>query len=592
MNSIAEATKSTINTIKIRALLSKALNSDPNPTPGYLFPKIASASKTPGGSDVILAQLLKIITPSKSQRSNNTSTSVVVESEYHGHQSNTTNNNASVGTALSSAYGDSVHVILKAIKILRQLAQTGSVEIRMQMARQAKQPLANLVGFRGEWDPIHGDQFNINIRQAAEDLIEYLHAHPVTEHEMLAQSKEHGGELEDDESDEDTGSGMLSVKESEMLKNSSQGLPGFGNPEFEDSSSDDEVDKADRVGRRHRTSASAATSSSRHGRRGKKGRRDHDSPPEPPLPGYGSDSLHGMGQGGQRRDESKSLMDRLVDRLQELTAPPPPMAMHAAKRQQERRRQKLFVGEYSMADGTFDMVASIPKGTSASGMSSSGDLGDPLASSSASLAKGPTGSTVSIMGTNPFRRFPRMPGQILGGWAEPGEDISHTQKWNRTFRPHAITEARHPVSQQVYQLAQSLQMGFIRTSLLAGMRSSNDLDADDGNDGATLSKATNEKDLEEENDDLESDFVLWGTAKSICDVVIKGIADYRQGDGEASKTTAPSSSTGLRTLQVPVITGLLRDMTDWIEQEDWDRRLMVLNVLVPRSGQCRVFLPM
>ncbi|KAF9973052.1 hypothetical protein BGZ73_003741 [Actinomortierella ambigua] len=564
MNSIAEVTKTTINTIKIRALLSKALSSDPKPTPGYLFPEIARNDP------------------------NNTSTSTT-----------STHNHANAGIALSSTYDDSVHVILKALKILRQLAQSGSVEIRMQMARLAKQPLANLVGFRGELDPVHGDQWNLSVRQAADDLVEYLHAHPIQEHELVAarEREEEQRGAQSDEFDDEEGAGeFLSMKESELLKNSTQGLPGFGSPDFEDSSSDDE---GDRVGRRQRRrDNNPAAGSSQSGRRShRRPPRERTPPPEPPLPGFGNDSLDGA-HGTNKNDRHPSLMGRLVDRLQELAAPAPPtaMALHAAKRQQERRRQKLFVGEYSMADELPMPTTGIEKGGVAT-ESGSHDLFAPQPRSSTSLSSAaaspsPTlaaaqkrlAGPISIMGTNPFRRFPRQPGQILGGWAEPGEDVAQTQKWNRTMVvsgggegahtdtmsgiiPRRVEEtSRHPVSLQVYLLAQNIQTGFVRTSPVFSTKN-NDIgremkDKKEKNENTT-------PDSEDDEDELESEFMLWGTAKTICDTILKAIK--AEHTAEASPSTTGSQT--LVTPCVPVVTGLLRDLNDWIEHEDWDRRL-------------------
>ncbi|KAF9165937.1 hypothetical protein DFQ26_009071 [Actinomortierella ambigua] len=591
MNSIAEATKSTINTIKIRALLSKALSSDPKPTPGYLFPEIASGS-------------------SSSNSGNNT---------YANNNNNNHNSsNTSAGTALSSTYDDSVHVILKALKILRQLAQSGSVEIRMQMARLAKQPLANLVGFRGEWDPIHGDQWNHSVRQAAEDLVEYLHAHPVQEHELVAAATmtrkerlvEEEGEVAgmqkvvsnefDDDDDEDAGE-FLSVRESELLKSSTQGLPGFGNPEFEESSSDDE---GDRVGQRQRRGQRHGKSSGRSGQRRRLPREQRTPPPEPPLPGFGSDSLQGSHGTRSNAGHPPSLMDRLVDRLQELAAPAPPtaMALNAAKRQQERRRQKLFVGEYSMADeqppistrggggegeerfGSESLLAPLSPSSTTAPISTS-------SMASSSLKAAPATGPVSIMGTNPFRRFPRQPGLILGGWAEPGEGVSQTQKWNRTLRAGAgvrrVEEtSRHPVSLQVYSLAQNVQTGFVRTSpgvLSAHHNDSSNIIENNNDDKSKMKPVPGleqetqpelSEDDDDDNSDLESDFVLWGTAKTVCDIVLEAIK-VEQSSGEQGAT----GSQALAMPSVPVVTGLLRDLNDWIEHEDWDRRLKYLYLL-------------
>ena len=59
-------------------------------------------------------------------------------------------------------------MLLKALKILRQLAQSGSAEFRSSLARRGKSVLAEAVTYRGQWDEIHGDRLNENIRTAAE----------------------------------------------------------------------------------------------------------------------------------------------------------------------------------------------------------------------------------------------------------------------------------------------------------------------------------------------------------------------------------------------------------------------------------------
>lgn len=59
-------------------------------------------------------------------------------------------------------------MLLKAVKILRQLAQSGSVEFRRSLPRQGKGLLAELVGYRGPWDEVHGDRFNNDVRTVTE----------------------------------------------------------------------------------------------------------------------------------------------------------------------------------------------------------------------------------------------------------------------------------------------------------------------------------------------------------------------------------------------------------------------------------------
>ncbi|KAG0344232.1 hypothetical protein BG004_004630, partial [Podila humilis] len=166
MNHIAETTKSTISIIQAHALLAKALSNDNKPTPGYLFPEIAQLTKVPATSAVVLAQLLKTITPTTAARSTLTNTAA-------------SSSLATRSTGTSQSYSSSAHVLLKAVKILRQLAQSGSIEFRQSLARQGKGLLVELVGYHGAWDEVHGDKYNNDVRTITEDLIEYMHANPV-----------------------------------------------------------------------------------------------------------------------------------------------------------------------------------------------------------------------------------------------------------------------------------------------------------------------------------------------------------------------------------------------------------------------------
>lgn len=95
----------------------------------------------------MLAQLLKSISPTN----------------YNPDLRNTSSTSAS-----SHSYSSSAHVLLKAVKILRQLAQSGSIEFRQSLARQGKGLLAELVGYRGSWDEVHGDRFNNDVRIVTE----------------------------------------------------------------------------------------------------------------------------------------------------------------------------------------------------------------------------------------------------------------------------------------------------------------------------------------------------------------------------------------------------------------------------------------
>ncbi|GJJ72174.1 hypothetical protein EMPS_04531 [Entomortierella parvispora] len=470
MNQLTETTKSTINSIKTHALLSKALSNDAKPTPGYLFPEIAKLTQTPGTSSAVLAQLLKVLTPSGH---NNSGTGGASSTGFGGNASN---------------YASPPNVLLKALKILRQLAQSGSVEFRSSLARRGKSVLAETVTYRGQWDEIHGDRLNENIRTAAEDLIEYMHTNPVPEQE------------EDSESD------TFTPQESAVLKNASQGLKGFGNPEYDDSESEDSDSNTSRTGRRKKQTTRAT----------------------PPLPGFGNPAFE---------DESAlsepTLMTRLVDRLQEMAAPPPPMAMQAAYRQQEQRRQKLFVGEYSMRDESLE-----------------------------GLQK-PREGSITLMGTNPFRRTSRTVGVTAGGWSEKTPDASRRdESVSRMFPLYrsgvGLVRFRNATSESVYHLAQHLQTNVVRSKL-----AKEDPTTKTGS-VASLWDAPNATATVNDGDQT---FVIWGNANDLCQTVLEGLENEKSAIEGDSTPSTPA---------VTVMTGLLRDMTDWIEHEDWERRLHYL----------------
>ncbi|KAF9910010.1 hypothetical protein EC991_007629 [Linnemannia zychae] len=308
MNQLAESTIATINSLKAYTLLSKALANDPKPTPGYLFPEITRLTQSSGTCTAVLSQLLKVITASGHSTSTTASTFI--------RQNNSAIPGSGTGIApgqslSSSAYASSPHVILKALKILRQLAQSGSVEFRIQLARQGKGPLSEVVGYRGSWDEIHGDRLNEDIRTIAEDLIEYMHSNPVQDHEILEARQ------------------TLTAREAAVMQNSTQGLPGYGNPEYEDSESDEDIQRS--------KSVLKETSSKAKAKPRKKSEKKREDAVSPPLPGFGNPEFE-----QQNSQSEPTLMGKLFDRIQDLTAPPPPMAMRAAYRQQEQRRQKLL----------------------------------------------------------------------------------------------------------------------------------------------------------------------------------------------------------------------------------------------------------
>ncbi|KAF9362141.1 AP-4 complex accessory subunit Tepsin [Mortierella sp. AD094] len=490
MNQITQTTKSTINTIKAHALLAKALSNDPKPTPGYLFPEIARLTQSPATSAVVLSQLLKTVTSSGSSSSSNSQAFV-----------GSSNGSGAIGstTGTSPTYTNSPHVLLKALKILRQLVQSGSVEFRANLARRGKGLLAEMVGYRGQWDEIHGDKFNEDVRTVAEDLLEYMHANPVQEQD-------------DPELSED-----LTDREAAVLKNSTQDLQGFGNPEYDDSDSEDNISQKSATRGKKKATAKAA----------------------PPLPGFGNPAFE------KDIDYTEpTLMSRLVDRLQEMTAPPPPMAMRAAHRQQEQRRQKLFVGEYSMR-------------TDAHSRSKEGPI--------------------TLMGTNPFKRTTRTQGLVAGGWGEKTADGSgmSTQDYitSRIFPQYRSgtrsIQFRNTMAEAVYRLAQHIETGLVRSKFQSQLLTRDD-DARSSDLMDTVASLPTHRDPSSET------LLFWGASRDISNVVLEHLANEKSATLVDHLGDVKPPSPGQR---VSAMTGLVRDMIDWIEQEDWERRIRYLFVL-------------
>ncbi|KAF9117983.1 DNA-directed RNA polymerase, partial [Mortierella sp. 14UC] len=84
--------RTTINTLKAHALLSKALANDPKPIPSYLFPEIACLTQSPETCAAVLSQLLKVITPSGYPASSSSKSSTFIG------RSNSTTPGAETGT--------------------------------------------------------------------------------------------------------------------------------------------------------------------------------------------------------------------------------------------------------------------------------------------------------------------------------------------------------------------------------------------------------------------------------------------------------------------------------------------------------------
>ncbi|KAG0019813.1 AP-4 complex accessory subunit Tepsin [Podila clonocystis] len=476
MNHIAETTKSTIGIIQAHALLAKALSNDSKPTPGYLFPEIAQLTNTPATCSVVLAQLLKTISPTN----------------YNPNLRNT----STTSSSSSHSYSSSAHVLLKAVKILRQLAQSGSADFRRSLARQGKGMLAELVGYRGSWDEVHGDRFNSDVRTVTEELIEFMHANPV--------------QVPDDD-DLEVSDGLTS-REAAVLQNSTQDLQGFGNPEFETWSEDSDDANAPSQGLKKKPA--------------KASKREPDNRPTPPLPGFGNPAFQNDNQPGE-----PTLLTKLFDRIQDLTAPPPPIAMRAAYREQEQRRQKMYVGEYSLHGG--------------------GDAGSRL-------------NFASEVGTNPFKRTTRTQGMAAGGWSgggpRDGGGVPQDIATNRVFPVHrpgtnsGAVQPRNETSAAVYALAENANESYLRLVKSGTPR----LRVFIGTHSATSWDGSGAE--------KEVYGMVGAVIGRIRDVVLEGIKQERQ-------------SVGSSVHQSVVITELLRDLNDWIESENWERRLKYLYVI-------------
>ncbi|KAG0290359.1 AP-4 complex accessory subunit Tepsin [Linnemannia gamsii] len=500
MNQLAESTRATINSLKAHSLLSKALANDPKPTPGYLFPEIARLTQSSGTCTAVLSQLLKVITPTGYSATSATSSTLIGQSNSALPGTGATQGQSST----SSAYASSPQVILKALKILRQLGQSGSVEFRIQLARNGKGPLSEVVGYRGSWDEIHGDRLNEDIRTIAEDLIEYMHSNPVQDHEILEARQK------------------WTDRETAVMQNSTQGLPGYSNPDYEDSDSEEDL-------RRSQSVLQESPSAKANPRR--KTEKKREDVASPPLPGFGNPEFE------QHNPQAEpTLMSKLFDRIQDLTAPPPPIAMQAAYRQQEQRRQKLFVGEYSMHS---------PGHSSNNPRNSKDNVG------------------IVMMGTNPFKRTQRVQGLAGGRWVNSATGAIGTgtvQDVYATSRTFLVPRVDHPqfrntTSAMVYSLAQHIQTNYIRTQQPLAAR-----------------------------DETNYRLAVWGVAGEVCEVVLEGIRQETLISVEEpqllnSENESFGAALGQSPPVVPVITGILRDMVDWIEQETWERRLKYLFVL-------------
>lgn len=360
-----------------------------------------------------------------------------------------------------------------------------------------------------------------------QDLIEYMHANPV--------------QVPDDDNDDLEVSDSWTTREAAVLKNSTQDLQGFGNPgkksrtssiwvirmtykrlyseyiqfpphciEYENSSNED--------------SDNERTSSQGQKRKPVRvSKKEPEERPAPPLPGFGNPAFQNENQPGEA-----TLLTKLFDRIQDLTAPPPPIAMRAAYREQEQRRQMMYVGEYNLHGG--------------------GAAGSRL-------------NFASEVGTNPFKRTSRIQGIAAGGWSGGARDgggvLPQDLATNRVFpeyRPGTSSggvQPRNETSAAVYALAENAKESYLRLAqsetprrrFVTGM---NSMDSRHGHS------------IEEK----EVYGMVYGAIGQIRDVVLEAIKQ----EHHASMGSSVSQST--------VVSELLRDLNDWIGSENWERRLV------------------
>ncbi|KAF9586167.1 GTPase-activating protein S23 [Lunasporangiospora selenospora] len=215
--------------------------------------------------------------------------------------------------------------------------------------------------------------------------------------------------------------------------------------------------------------------------------------------------------------------------------------MREAYRRQEQRRHKLFVGEYSMGEA----------------------------------GRSNQKNSMTNVGTNPFRRTARAQGVAAGGWAGRGDVLPEDADPFITSRVFPLQQARasgaqpyrSTASETVYALAQYIQTDLVRSKFC---KSSLDAKTTSGSASLMVDGVSTNSDLgQEETDDFRTSFPIWGTAQDICDVVLYGISsDKSSGKGNSTTEIGPESSA------TPVITGLLRDLNEWIDNENWERRLL------------------
>lgn len=240
-------------------------------------------------------------------------------------------------------------------------------------------------------------------------------------------------------------------------------------------------------------------------------KKEPDDRPAPPLPGFGNPAFQNENQPGEA-----TLLTKLFDRIQDLTAPPPPIAMRAAYREQEQRRQQMYVGEYSLRGG--------------------GEAGSRL-------------NIASEVGTNPFKRTSRIQGMAAGGWSGGTRDggglLPQDLATNRVFpeyRPGTSSggvQPRNETSAAVYALAENARETYLRL---------------------VQSGTPRRRVVTDEEEEVYG--MVYGVIGKIRDVVLEAIKQERH------------TSVGSSVSQSTVVTELLRDLNDWIGSENWERRLV------------------
>jgi len=176
----------------------------------------------------------------------------------------------------------------------------------------------------------------------------------------------------------------------------------------------------------------------------------------------------------------------------------------------------------------------------------------------------PKDGSMTLMGTNPFRRTSRTVGVAAGGWSEKTPDASRRDESVSRMYPLyrsgvGLVRFRNATSESVYHLAQHLPTNVVRSKLNK---------EDTATKSGSIASLWDAPTATAVVSDGDRHFMNWGNANDLCQIVL---------DGLKSEKSAVEEYPSERTSGVPpvtVMTGLLRDMTEWIEHEDWERRLV------------------